>query len=133
MIINVSVDKEKVKSMISMTETRERFIKKAEYKQFPTIIAENYYEIIKEIGTAILLLDGKKAIGDYAHKEIIEQLKTNDYIDELESRVIDDLRIKRNKSQYEGKQFELVYIENNEKRLLLIIQKLKKIIDKKVK
>ena len=73
MIIKIFPDREKVKSMLNLIKDREEFISTASIK-FPKIIAENYYEIMKELITALLLLDGKKAIGENSHKEMIEQL-----------------------------------------------------------
>jgi len=51
---------------------------------------------------------------------------------EWEIRLADDLRIKRNKSSYEGKQIERVYLENNKEKLISIINKLKGLIKEKL-
>lgn len=99
---------------------------------YPTIIAENYYEIIKELSTALLLLYGFKAIGENAHKEIIDSLnRFADFNPQIIS-VLQDLRIRRNNSQYEGEPFDISYLENNQKFLLDIIDKLKKIVSNKL-
>ena len=43
-----------------------------------------------------------------------------------------DLRINRNKSLYEGKQIEKVYIENNADKLKEIINKIELFVDKRL-
>ena len=132
MITKVAPDKEKVKSMIELIEKREEFASSIDEIKFPTNLAENYYEIIKELATAILLLDGLKATGENAHKEIINSLIKYKEFEESEIRIMDDLRIKRNKSSYEGKQVELSYLENKKGDILKIITKLKGFLNKKL-
>ena len=104
MIIRTTPDKEKARSLFSMTEHREKFINSLLVSDdSATVITENYYEIIKELGTIILLVDGFKTIGEYAHKEIIEYLAKNKVLDSSEAEIADDLRTKRNYSSYEGR------------------------------
>lgn len=133
MIIKISPDKEKAKSILQMAKSRERSFKELEkIKTFPTIIAENYYEIIKELCTAIVLVDGYKFVGERAHKELIDFMSEYKAFEKFEMEIIQDLRIRRNKSSYEGKPFESVYLENKKESLLKIIDKLKKILEKKL-
>ena len=123
MIKKVFPDKEKVKSMLKLIEEREKFLQKSDIK-FPTIIAETYYEIIKELILALLLTRGLKPIGENAHREMIENLSKFKFL-EHEIFSLQDLRQRRNKSMYEGKQIDGTYIENNKADLILIIKKLK--------
>jgi hypothetical protein len=132
MIIKVTTDKERVKSMIKLILDRERFISKIDINEFSTIATENYYEIIKELSTVLLLLEGLKATGEGAHKELINYLNTFKEFSEYEINLLDDLRIKRNKSSYEGKQVDKSYLENKKEKILNIINKQKRIIDKKL-
>ena len=127
MIIKVFPDKEKAKSIFRMAEERENKIKELDRFNFSTIIAENYYEAIKEMITAILLIKGIKTTGEYAHKDLIEQALKEKFIDNFEYSLLDDLRNRRNKSQYEGKQIEAIYLENNKDVLEKVIIKLKKV------
>ena len=132
MKIKISPDKEKAESILKICSNREATLKDLKKMDFPTIIAENYYEIIKELITAIFLVDGIKTIGEYAHKEMIQNLNNYNLFSHEEIKIIDDLRIRRNKSSYEGKPFEKIYLENNEKNLLEIITKLKGLVKKKL-
>ena len=125
MIHKIFADKEKVKSMLKMAVDREKTINSIKV-DYPTIVAENYYEIIKELSSALLLLNGLKVTGENAHKEIIDSLEKFDNFSGYEISLLQDLRIKRNKSQYEGEPFDISYLENKKDILLRIIDKLKK-------
>lgn len=132
MIIKISPDKEKAKSIKKIVKTREEFLEKSDIKEYSTILAENYYEVIKELATAILLTEGIKSIGENAHKELIETLSKYEEIDDEEILVMQDLRIKRNKSSYEGKPINPDYLLTKKQDIKRIIGKLKKILDKKL-
>lgn len=132
MLIKIAPDREKAKSIIGLVENREEFVSSIKDAKFATIAVEGHYEIIKELATALLLLDGFKTIGENAHKEVIESLSKYKDFEENEIRMIDDLRIKRNKSAYEGKQINPIYLENKKDRLLKITGKLKSLLNKKL-
>ena len=132
MIIKVAPDKEKAKSLLIMVSLREQSLKELEkVKTHSTIIAETYYEIIKELCTAIALAKGYKSAGDNAHKDLIAFVKKYGF-EESEIESMQDLRIRRNKSSYEGKPIEEVYLENKKQDLLKIIEKSKKILKEKL-
>ncbi len=132
MIIKTFPDKQKAKSIFELVLGREEFIKKAHADSFPTIKTENYYEIIKELSTILLLLRGFKSTGKDAHKDLFDFLLKKKLIAESEHFFIQDLRVRRNKSSYEGKPIPHSYLENHEKEILEIISKLKKTIKEKL-
>ena len=133
MLRKIFPDKEKAESIFRMALEREKSVSKLDHTIFTTIATENYYEIIKELATAILLLSGIKATGEDAHKEILDSLEKYANFNSEEISIIQDLRLKRNKSMYEGKQINPSYLENNKNALLKIIDKLKKIINNQLK
>jgi len=130
MIIKTTLDKEKVKSILNLSNEREKFVYSIDHKKFSTNAAENYYEIIKELASALLLLNGLKSIGEYAHKDLIDYLINYKEFSEQEIIFINDLRIKRNNSSYEGKKIDPIYLINNKKKILEIIEKLKVTINR---
>ena len=133
MLRKIFPDKEKAKSIFRMALEREKSVSKLDHTIFTTIATENYYEIIKELATAILLLSGIKATGEDAHNEILDRLEKYANFNSEEISIIQDLRLKRNKSMYEGKQISPSYLENNKNALLKIIDELKKIINNQLK
>lgn len=130
MLHKILPDKEKAKSILKLVSEREKFVSSIDNEKFSTILAENYYEIVKELATALLLLDGFRAIGENAHKETIDNLSKYKEFSDSEISILQDLRIKRNKSSYEGKPIDPSYIANKKDFLLEIINKLKKIVEK---
>jgi len=99
MLIKITPDIERAKSLMDMAEKRE---------------------------------DGFRAIGEYAHKEAIDYLSNYGFSHEDLS-LLHDLRIRRNKSMYEGKQINPSYLENNEKSIVRLIRKLKTLLKFKIK
>ena len=132
MIIKVTPDSEKVKSILQLIKEREKFVSSIDHNKFSTNASETYYEIIKELANALLLLDGLKTTGEYAHKDLIDYLIN--YKEFMESDVLfmNDLRIKRNNSAYDGKKIEPTYLMNNKKRILELTEKLKRLINDKL-
>lgn len=133
MIIKVFPDKEKAKSILELIEQRENYVRNSNFEGFPTGKGENYYEILKELATILLLLNGAKATGENAHKELFDELAKRKFISEEERILAQDLRIKRNYSMYEGKKFKDIYLKNNEDKIKEIIFKLKEKINSNLK
>jgi len=133
MIIKIEVDSERAKSIYKMTLNREKFIKALEITQESvTIITENYYEVILELGTVILFTEGLKATGESAHREIIDYLGKINIMNPEEVSISQDLRLKRNYSLYEGKQINKEYLIQKKSRLEEIILKLRKAVEKRL-
>lgn len=132
MIIKITPDKEKAKSILRLIKEREEFILTIDINKFPTNAAENYYEIIKELATTLILLDGLKAIGENAHRDLIDSLINYKEFSQEEIIFMNDLRTKRNNSFYEGKKVDVNYLKNNQDRILKVMGKLKRAIKKKL-
>ncbi|HIH39132.1 TPA: hypothetical protein HA219_00180 [Candidatus Woesearchaeota archaeon] len=128
MIIKTAPDKERARSLLKLVNQREEQIASTDVEKFYTIIAEDYYEITKELMTAISLSDGFKATGENAHKDLIDYLSSYKELTKEEVALIDDLRIRRNKLMYLGVIIEFVYLKNNKDKLLSIISKLKELL-----
>ena len=132
MIIKVTPDKEKVKSILQLANERKDFVSTINHEKFSTNAAENYYEIIKELASALILLDDLKTTGDSAPKDLIDYLISYKEFAEGDIVFMNDLRIKRNNSSYEGKKIEPSYLETNKDKILELIERLKKVIKNKL-
>jgi len=129
-LIKVTPDKEKAKSILKMVETRLELLATVDHDKFPSPVFADYYEVIKELITIILLLDGFKTL---SHKTLIEYLQKNyEDFNEYEIDFLDDLRITRNKISYNGFFIRPDYFKRKKQDILKIIPKLKKIIKKKL-
>lgn len=125
MIIKIHPDKQRALSLYKMAKNRIGTMDKLKRIGYPTMVAETYYEIIKELISAILFVRGKKTMGENAHKGLIQEISKEDILDSFEINIINDLRIKRNNSYYVGKQIEEIFLDNHSKKLDKIIEKLK--------
>jgi len=133
-LLKITPDKEKVLSIIRMVETTLEMIKEMNKNKFPSNVTKEYYEIIRELISIVLLLDGYKSIGDGAHKKQIEYLETNyKNFNKAEINLIDDLRIIRNKISYDGFFVKEDYLNRKLININEIINKLNETINKKLK
>jgi hypothetical protein len=129
-LIRVTPDKEKAKSILKMVEMRLELLTTVDHDKFSSPIFADYYEVIKELITVILLLDGFKTL---SHKTLIEYLQKNyKEFSEYEIAFLDDIRIIRNKISYNGFFIKPDYLKRKKQDILKIIPKLKEIIKKKL-
>ncbi|MEK6819609.1 MAG: hypothetical protein AABY03_00215 [Nanoarchaeota archaeon] len=128
-IIKITPDKERAKSILKMVYLVEERIKIQDKKKMAALIIADYYEIIKELITAILLLDGYKTL---SHKDLIDYLKKYSEFELHELSVLDDLRILRNRITYEGFFIDVSYLDRNERLFKGIVKKLKDFIGKRI-
>jgi len=127
-------NKERASSILRMANTTLDMVRTIDAERFPSNVTKEYYEIIRELLGALLLLDGYKIYGESAHKRLIDYLKEN--YKEFTSReifIIDNLRIVRNRISYEGFFVEKDYIKGKLPDIENIIKKLKKIIAEKLR
>jgi len=132
-LVKITKNKEKAKSILKMVETTLEMIKTIDLKRFSSNIVKEYYEVLRELMSIILILDGYKTEGEKAHKKLIEYLDTNyEQFTKYEISLLNDLRIKRNKIAYDGFFIKESYILRKEKDIQRLIDKLKRIIEKKL-
>jgi len=129
-IFKITKDKEKAEALFVMAKERLEIIALFSDK-FPYKLVEEYYEIIKELFTSVMYLDGYKTL---SHKKLLEYFTKNyDELQENELRLIDNLRKFRNDIVYYGKKISRNFLINNQKEIKKIIDKLIKIVNKKLK
>jgi hypothetical protein len=132
-IIKTIPDREKAKSILKMVETTLEMISAIDSRKYPSNVLKEYYEVIRELITVILLLDGYKTQGEGAHKKLIEYLEKNyPEFKGHEISLIDDLRLTRNRIAYNGFFVTDEYLERKMREILVIIEKLRVIIYKKL-
>ena len=132
-LIKISPDKEKANSILKMVESSLEMIKSIDPIKFPSNLIKEYYDIIRELISVILLLDGYKVIGEGAHKRLIDYLKQNyKEFSNYEISVIDDFRVTRNKIAYDGFFVKVDYVERKRKDIENIINRLKGVIRRKL-
>lgn len=132
-LIKITPNKEKAQSILKMVDTTIEMIKVIDIEKFSSNVTKEYYDVIRELLSVILLLDGYKTYGEGAHKKLIEYLQSNyKEFNAYEISLIDDLRIKRNKIAYDGFFVDKDYIERKLKDVQEIIGKLRGVIGEKI-
>ncbi|HLE06661.1 MAG TPA: hypothetical protein VI790_04865, partial [Candidatus Nanoarchaeia archaeon] len=95
-IITVTPDKEKAKSLYKMIKIITKRINSTDKNLFTSLIISDYYEILKELITAISICNGIKTL---SHKLLIEQIKNE--LKQEEYYLLDELRVIRNRINYD--------------------------------
>ena len=116
-----------------MADTTLEMVKHIDASKFPSHATKEHYDIIRELISILILLDGYKAVGEGAHKRMIEYAGAHYHeLTQHEISLIDDLRVIRNKIAYDGFFVKKDYLDRNMEMLQLIIRKLKSMADKKL-
>ena len=125
-IEKVAVDKDKINSILKMGSVRLEFLKKQEFdKETASIITEGYYEVIKELLTALLLKYGLKSNN---HECLISFFKNKFPKYEYEVNILHELKNIRNRIEYDGFFVDKSYLEKNKLEFEHIIGLLKELI-----
>ncbi|UZE93978.1 MAG: hypothetical protein IB618_00160 [Candidatus Pacearchaeota archaeon] len=127
-IFKISKSMGRAKALKEMAQERFSDVEK-EKKTYKII--EQYYEVIKELITALMYLDGFKTL---SHKALLFYLEKNynRFFSKDEFILIDETRRLRNDILYYGKKIDLTFLTNNEERIKKITNKLIRIVNKKL-
>jgi hypothetical protein len=129
-IFKISKDKERAKALFKMSKDRLEILKLIPKDKTYKII-EEYYEIIKELLTAIMYLDGYKTL---SHIKLLEYFSSHyDQLGTRELKLVGTLRKFRIGIVYYGRKISQDFLVNNEEEIIKIIRILLKIVEKKIK
>ncbi len=129
-LIKIEKDVEKARSLHKLAKLRYGKIGSFDIEKESSLIAEAYYEVCKEIITAIMYADGYKTL---SHKDLIEYIKTNYAVlnsDEIE--ILDNLRKRRNKLVYYGIFQPSFYVKKNKEIFEEIISKIESLLKERI-
>jgi len=130
-VSKITLNKEKAKSLLQVVVLREKSVSMLKSEEFTTLVVEGYYEIIKELITALMSIDGWKTV---SHELLIGYLaKFYREFSQAELHMIDQLRKTRNDISYRGVMIKHDYLTRNKDSILKIIEKLKQTVHKKLK
>ena len=129
-IFKISKDADRARDLFIMAKERLEMLrlvpKDKAYK-----IVEEYYEIVKELMTAIMYLDGYKTL---SHVKVIEYFSLNyRELDESEIKLADTLRKNRIGIVYYGKKISRDFLVNHEKSIETMIKTLLRLVESKLK
>jgi uncharacterized protein (UPF0332 family) len=125
-INKVQVDKEKINSILKMSDILLKVTKQIKKdEETSSIVTGNYYEIIKELLTALLLKNGMKS-DDHECKISFFKKYYQGY--DYEANLIHELKNIRNRIYYDGIFVKKSYLDKNELEFNYIIELLIKLI-----
>jgi len=128
-LFRIKKDRDRAKDLLEMAAERLELLKLIPKDKAYKII-EEYYEIIKELLTATMYLDGYKTL---SHQKLIEYFSSNyKELDDGEIKLIDSLRKFRIGIVYYGRKISGDFLINNEKEIKKIINILLKFVEKKL-
>ncbi len=128
-IFRIKRDKERAKDLFDISKDRIDFLETISRDRIYKLI-EEYYEVIKELLTAIMYLDGYKTL---SHIKLIDYFYENyrDLTSE-EIKIVDILRKFRIGIIYYGKKVSEDFLINNENKIKDIIKRLSSLVGKKL-
>lgn len=128
-IFSIRKDKERARDLYYMAKDRLEIIKLLPREKAYKLI-EEYYEIMKELLTAIMYTDGFKTL---SHVKLIEYFSENyKCLQDNEVQLIDTMRKYRNGIVYYGKKVSYDFLINYENKIIKIITILLELIEKKL-
>ena len=132
-LIRVTPDRTRAKSILRMAKNTSKMIKTIDKNKFSSNVVKEYYDVIRELISIIVLLDGYKTYGEGAHKKLIEffALKNKEF-SSYEVSIINELRKLRNKIDYDGFFVGSDYIERKEKNIIKVLEKIIKFAEKRI-
>ena len=127
-IKKVEPDKQKISSIMKMCNVRLKVVEQISLDaETASVIAEDYYEIIKELLTALLLKEGLKSDN---HECLIRFFTVRFPECEYEAETIFKLKDVRNRVSYDGIFVDKAYIEMNKLEFKHIIELLRGLLEK---
>ncbi len=131
-IREVEPDKERVRNILKMIELRQKLwgsLTALLDDEFFSLVVEGYYEIIKELLTAYVNLNGLESSN---HECLIRYFQKENPNLVTEGEKIDELRKVRNKIDYRGFFVQKDFFERNDLEYQHIIKLLKKLVKEKL-
>ena len=129
-LIKTNPNKEKAKSITRMARKTLEMIENIDMRKFPSNVLKEYYEILRELASVLMLLDGYKAQGEGAHKQVIDYIEKNfSEFSEYEIQLMHELRMTRNRIAYDGFFIREEYLKRKREDIKEIIGRLLNMIE----
>jgi len=122
MIVNISPDEQKSKSLKMMAEVTLERLENTNKEKYPTNTLTDYYDVIHKLMEALTIRDGIKISGEGAHQELIDYIAKQGVFDDQIKQFLQQMRIYRNRIAYEGFMVHKNYIMLNQEKIKEIIE-----------
>lgn len=124
----VKKNPEQARSLIELAKRRFESIEKRMDYEYPQLLIEDYYEIMKELMSALLAIHGYKS---YSHECLISFIRQfyPDTLTQFQLRFLDDLRKLRSDILYRGREIADDYLDRNLSEIERILELLFEKVD----
>lgn len=123
--IKITQDQNRAKSIYQIALLTINMIAEINAEKYSILLIKEYHDVIRELCSAIMYIDGFKTDGKNANRQLFEYIAVN-YLTDKDRFIIDELRNIRNKMIYEG----VGYGDNFAKEKLLVYNQIaKKLLD----
>jgi len=122
MIVNISPDEQKSKSLKMMAEVTLERLENTDKEKYPANTLTDYYDVIHKLMEALSLRNGAKISGEGAHQELIDYIAKQGAFDEQARQFLQLMRNYRNRISYEGFMVHKNYIMLNQGKIKEIIK-----------
>lgn len=129
-VTRIRPDGERAEALLKMAELHEKRAQMTPLPEMTTLLIEEYYEIVKELITAIMSCHGWKTT---SHELLVGYLaRFHPEFKHMEISLIDQLRQMRNDIDYRGIMINPEYATRNQTPILEVIGKLKTITRRQI-
>jgi len=118
-------------ALLQLSQRRLEFIEQYGKNDFPQLLVESYYEVIKELISALLAIYGYKSYSHECLVSFIEEYYPSIF-DEDQIKFIDSMRKLRSDIQYRGREIANDYLHRNQTKIITIINKLNDLVEKEL-
>jgi hypothetical protein len=122
---SITPDKRLARSLVRNAEERERALAQLNPEEFSTTLAEGRYELLKELVTALMALEGYKP---ETHESLALYLLSRGDFSPKETEFLDELRKVRNNISYRGYRVTPDYLRRREALIRQLTEKLRALI-----
>ena len=124
-----SFESEKATSILKSVQVTMEMVKTIDHAKFPSNVIIQYYDVIRQLMTAISTIDRFKPHGEGAHRQLVDYIKSKcPEVTQEEIEFIDRLRILRNDIEYDGFFIDKDYLGRKLVLIKNIIDKLERIV-----
>ena len=127
----VKENPEQASSLLQLAKRRLESIEKRKKDEFPQLLLESYYEVIKELISALLSIHGYKSYSHECLVSFIEEFYPT-ALDDFQVHLLDNMRKLRSDIQYRGLEVADDYLERNTSFIEQIINIFQKTVEKEL-
>jgi uncharacterized protein (UPF0332 family) len=127
----VKENPEQAEALYKLAKRRLESVKKRRKDEFSQLLIESYYEVIKELISALLSIHGYKS---YGHECLISFMKEfyPTTLDDFQIHFLDSMRKLRSDIQYRGRDVADDYLKRNSSTIEKIIENLLDLVEKEL-